>query len=112
MHLQHVLPLQLLDVLGLLDNVLSLGNGFCKSENAKYTVSTRRIHKFKSEYEKERKNRRLLLMICSFKKAVLPFSASKSARIFWYLSLAMPLRAFSFCGKKKKLNVVWFTWSI
>src|SRR3954471_6175908 len=110
MHLQHVLPLllkdlvlaiQLLNVLGLLDNVLSLSNGFCKSENAKYTVSTRRIHKFKSDYKKERKNRRLLLMICSFKKAVLPFSASKSARIFWYLSLAMPLRAFSFCGKKR-----------
>src|SRR3954469_23923157 len=101
MHLQHVLPLQLLDVLGLLDNVLSLGNGFCKSEKAKYTVSTRRIHKIKSKYEKERKNRRLLLMICSFKKAVLPVLASKSARIFWYLSLAMPLRAFLFYGKKK-----------
>src|SRR3954464_9301082 len=111
MHLQHVLPIllkdlvlaiQLLSVLGLLNNVLSLGNGFCKSEKAKYTVTTQRIHKFKSEYKKERKNRRLLLVICSFKKAVLPFSASRSARIFWYLSLAMPLRAFSFCGKKGK----------
>src|SRR3954464_13556523 len=107
MHLHHILPLllkdlvlaiQLLNMLGLLDNVLSLGNGFCKSEKAKYTVSTRRIHKFKSEYEKERKNRRLVLMIRSFKKAVLPFSASKSARIFCYLLLVMPLRAFSFCG--------------
>src|SRR3954468_3202633 len=110
MHLQHVLSLllkdlvlaiQLLNMLGLLDNVLSLGNGFCKSEKAKYIVSTRRIHKFKLEYEKERKNRRLVLMIYSFKKAVLPFSASKSACIFWYLSLAMPLRAFSFYGKKE-----------
>src|SRR3954468_16510461 len=105
MHFQHVLPLllkdlvlaiQLLNVLGLLNNILRLGNGFCKLEKSKYIVSTRRIHKIKSEYEKERKNRRLLLMICSFKKIVLPFSASKSARIFWYFSLSMPLRAFSF----------------
>src|SRR3954470_24169272 len=52
MHFQHILPLllkdlvlaiQLLNVLGLLDNVLSLGNGFCKSEKEKYIVSTRRM---------------------------------------------------------------------
>ena len=52
MHFQHLLPLllknfvlaiQLLNVLGLLDNILGLGNGFCKSEKLKYTVSTRRI---------------------------------------------------------------------
>src|SRR3954462_86866 len=52
MNFQHVLPLllmnlvfaiQLLNVLGLLDNILGLGDGFCKSEKAKYTVSTRRI---------------------------------------------------------------------
>src|SRR3954469_2475947 len=52
MHFQHVLPfllknfvlaIQLLNVLGLLDNILGLGNGFCNSEKAQYTVSTRRI---------------------------------------------------------------------
>src|SRR3954463_11236125 len=52
MHFQHVFPLmlknpvfaiQLLNVLGLLDNILGLGDGFYKSEKPKYTVSTRRI---------------------------------------------------------------------
>src|SRR3954469_17861160 len=61
-------------------------------------------HKTKSECEKE--NRRLLLVICSFKKEVLPFSASSSARIFWYLSLAMNLRALSFYEKKVKVKML------
>src|SRR4051812_6810905 len=113
MHFQHVFPLffkdlvlavQLLDVLVLLDNVLGLGNMFCK-------VGENKVHSKYSENEgtkprqnAQKENKLLFLMICSFKMTVLPFSASRSACIFWYLSLAMPLRAFSFCGKKYKVK--------
>src|SRR3954471_18294580 len=115
MHFQHFLPLllkdlvlavQLLDVLGLLDNVLVLGDMFCKSEKTKYTVSTRRMKVQKQDRNAQKENRLLFLMICSFKMAVLPFLASRFARIFWYLSLAMPLRAFSFYGNKYKVKTL------
>src|SRR4051812_29631894 len=111
MHFQHVfsllfkdlvLAVQLLDVLGLLDNILGLGNMFCK-------VGENKIHSKYSENKgtKPRRNAQkrkqtLFLMSRSFKMAVLPFLVSRSARIFWYLSLAMPLQAFSFYGKKEK----------
>src|SRR3954468_4346073 len=113
MHFQHVFPLllkdfvlvvQLLDVLGLLDNVLGLGNMFCKvGENKVHSKYSENVGT-KPRRNAQKENRLLFLMICSFKMAVLPFSASRSARIFWYLSLAIPLRAFSFCGKKKKVK--------
>src|SRR3954464_11043368 len=113
MHFQHVfslllkdlvLAVQLLDVLGLLDNVLGLGDMFCKvGENKVHSEYSENVGT-KTRRNAQKENRLLFFMICSFKKAVLPFSASRSASIFWYLSLAMPLRAFSFCGKNKKVN--------
>src|SRR4051812_31780925 len=110
MHFQHLFPLllkdlvltvQLLDVLGLLDNVLGLGNMFCKVEENKLHSEYSENVGTKPRRNAQKENRLLFLMICSFKMAVLPISASRSARIFWYLSLAMPLRAFSYYGKKE-----------
>src|SRR3954469_24143684 len=115
MHLQHVVPLllkdfvlsiQLLNVLGLLDNVLSLGNMFCKVREIKVHSEYSENISTKPRQNAQKENRLLFLMICSFKMAVLPFSASRSARILWYSSLAMPLRAFSFCGKKVKVKTL------
>src|SRR4051812_23957652 len=84
----------------LLDNVLGLGNMFCKvGENKVHSEYSENVGtKLRRNAQKE--NRLLFLMIFSFKMAVLPFSASRSAHIFWYLLLAMPLREFSFCGNK------------
>src|SRR3954470_10771110 len=113
MHFQHVFPLllkdlvlavQLLDVLGLLDNVLGLGNMFCKVGESKVHSEYSKNVGTKPRRNAQIENRLLFLMICSFKMSVLPFSASRSACIFWYLSLAMPLRAFSFCGNKYKVK--------
>src|SRR3954470_10889846 len=116
MHFQHVFPLllkdlvlavHLLDVLGLLDNVLGLGNMFCKVGENKVHSKYSENKGTKPRRNAQKENRLLFLMICSFKMAVLPFSASRSARIFWYLSLAMPLRAFLFCGKKENRCLVY-----
>src|SRR4051812_36463640 len=115
MHFQHFFPLllkdlvlafQLLDVLGLLNNVLGLGNMFCKvGENKVHSKYSENVGT-KPRRNVQKENRLLFLMICSFKMAVLSFLASRSARIFWYLSLAMPLQAFLFYGKKDKVKTL------
>src|SRR3954464_14484377 len=121
MHLQHVLPIllkdivlaiQLLNVLGLLDNVLSLGHGFCMSEKAKYTVSTQRI--WAQNQVGMRKGKQTLALGDLFLQegSFTLFSFQVCAHFLVLVVGHAPTSILVLWKKGKKLNVVWSAWSI
>src|SRR3954468_12786304 len=121
MHFQHVLPLllknfvlsiQLLNVLGLLDNILGLGNGFCKSEKAKYTVITRRIWAQNQVRMRKRKQTLALGDLFLQEGSFTLFSFQICVHLLILVVGHAPPSILVLWKKGKKLNVVWSAWSI